>query len=105
MKRYLGSVQVSESLAVEAHAGDEPGASIARNRGGLVFVHAGELRHLVEALTKAAGLLAQDAATHDAGPGCAGCGKRLEPGVSPYWNWAGDGAYLCDDCADKQHRG
>jgi len=62
MKKYLGAIQVSESLAIEAHAGDQPGVSISRNRGGLTFVHAGEIRHLVEALTKAAGLLAEDAA-------------------------------------------
>ena len=61
MKRYLGSIQVSESLAVEAHAGDQPGVSIARRDGGLVFVHAGEIRHLVEALCTAAGMLAAEA--------------------------------------------
>ena len=59
--RYLGNVQVSESLAVETHSGTCPGVSIARAQGGLVFVRAAEIRHLVEALCTAAGMLAAEA--------------------------------------------
>ena len=52
-------VMVSETLALEIVAGGrDPVVRISRTDGGLVAVRPDELRHLVDALVEAAGVLA-----------------------------------------------
>lgn len=52
-------IVVSDTLAVFVQAGDDPRIWVDRTNGGLVTVRPSEMRHLVAALSEAAGLLAE----------------------------------------------
>jgi len=58
----MTTIEVSKTLAVMVETGHDAHLAISRDGGGLVTIRAGEVRHLVEALTEAAGLLARAAA-------------------------------------------
>ena len=58
----MTTIEINETLALQVVTGRDPVVRIARKQGGLVRVEADEVRHLVEALTQAAGLLARAAA-------------------------------------------
>ena len=58
----MTTIKINDTLSVEIHTGHDTHLAIDRRGGGLVAIQPGEVRHLVEALTQAAGLLARAAA-------------------------------------------
>lgn len=58
----IKTIEVNESLVLQVVTGHDPHVDVDRHGGGLVRVEPCEVRHLVAALTQAAGLLAEQEA-------------------------------------------